>query len=461
MKKKKESLIRKSMRISIEEGTYAQVFSSLVSIGNSFITKYAILLKASPIHFSIIASIAQLSQLFQLIGIIISRNAKQLKHKTVFYAFAGRALNILLFIPLLILNPALALGVFIFILLISAGLQNISGNMWTAWIASLIPKQIRGRFFSRRMQILMFFGLIIGYFFSFIIDLFETNPDSWKYPILKNLNLTGLFIKDHQIYGVYLVFLIGTLIGLYGLRILNRQPEKAINKEESNETLSLFEPFKNNNFRKLAFFNIWWMFAIGIGAPFWGPFMMKKLQMSMLEIQIYTTIQTITMLMAFRFWGKFIDRFGNRTTMKICIFLGSINSFVWIFFRPDAYSFIWFESILSGFMWSGTNIVTMNFVLSVCPKGKEQIWSGMYSSLGGLMMMSTMLMSGLFFPSPMKIWGLNLEPEQVLFGLTGIIRMTAEIPLHYVQEPSGVSFRKTVRIIQQSLMRRFERFMDN
>lgn len=452
MKKKQRSLIRKSINISIHEGVYAQIFTSLVAIGNSFITKFAVLLNAMPIHFSILSAISQLTQIFQLFAIVISRKLKTRKKACIQFAFWSRALNLLLFIPLLIINAKLAILIFLLILLVSSALQNISGNIWTAWISDLIPKNFRGRFFSKRMQILLFFSLLIGYLFSIFVDLFEASNTSFKYRILERLNLLTFIKPEYQTWALYLVFFIGTIIGLIGLNILKKQPEKDLPIVENQDQLSVLEPLKNSNFRKLAFFNIWWMLAIGIGSPFWGPFMMKTLEMSLFEIQLYSTIQSISMLFAFKWWGKFIDKFGNKSTMKICVFIGGINPLIWLFFSKDSYSLIWFEAIISGFMWSGTNIVAMNFVLSIAPKGKEQVWSGMYGAIGGLMMMTTMLLSGTFFPNKMTILGLSLQPEQVLFGITGLLRWTAEIPLHYVKEAEAVPLRNTLPFVKNKIM---------
>jgi hypothetical protein len=448
-------LLRQSVKISIHEGVYAQIYSALVSIGNSFVTKFAVLLNASPVHFSFISAISQLSQIFQLIAIKLAGNSTHRKQSCIKYAWWGRALNLLLFIPLLITNPTLAISILLLILLVSAALQNISGNFWTAWISDLIPKRIRGRFFSKRMQILLFFSMIVAYVFSFLIDFFDSAPGSLKSYIVDLTGLKNVFQPSNQTWGVYIVFLIGTLLGLYGLKLLSKQPESLNDRHEIVQNISILEPLKNKNFRKLVFFNIWWMLAIGIGAPFWGPFMMKKLHMSLFEMQIYSSIQTITMLIAFKYWGKFIDRFGNKTTMKICVFLGGINPLIWLLFKENSYYLIWPEAVLSGFMWSGANIVAMNFVLAISPKGKEQVWSAMYGSLGGVMMMTTMLLSGSLFPEKMTFLGLNLEPEQVLFGLSGVIRMSAEIPLFFVHEESAVPPKDTISILTQNIFNRF------
>jgi hypothetical protein len=40
----------------------------------------------------------------------------------------------------------------------------------------------------------------------------------------------------------------------------------------------------------------------------------------------------------------------------------------------------------------------------------------------------------------LNVVGFHLEPEQVLFGMTGILRWTAHIPLSWVQEARGRPF---------------------
>jgi hypothetical protein len=57
--------------------------------------------------------------------------------------------------------------------------------------------------------------------------------------------------------------------------------------------------------------------------------------------------------------------------------------------------------------------------------------SGAFS---GIAMMTTMLFSGIFLPHAIDIKGLYLQPEQVLFGLTGIARWSAQIPLSFVRD---------------------------
>jgi len=454
--------LKTTMRISVVEGIFAQFHSSLTGIGSSFVTKTAVLLQASPLQFSILSGITQLCQFFQLYAVFHNHDHPSRKKPCIMFAFWGRLLNIFLglsFAFATIISPRTALYFFITLLFFSAAFQTISSNMWVAWMTALIPSKIRGRFFSRRMQIHMFSGFIFGYVLSFLIDLFEVPQNNWRYTILEKYNLQNIFSANYLVYGLSGVFIIGSIIGLYGLLILNKQTERPMRKI-SSDNFSVFEPLKNHNFRRLMYFGMWWMFAIGFGAAFWGPFMLKVLKFSLVQMQLYGMISALGMLISFRFWGKFIDHFGNKTAMKITVVIGSINPTFWLFFSETSYSLIWVEAFTSGVMWSGANLVTFNFVLSIAPRGKEQHWSALYSALGGLLMLSTILLSGILFPPALTVGTRYLYPEQVLFGLTALLRLSSEIPLYFVHEPKAIPLRRTMGIASEIALTKMLKFKD-
>jgi hypothetical protein len=60
-------------------------------------------------------------------------------------------------------------------------------------------------------------------------------------------------------------------------------------------------------------------------------------------------------------------------------------------------------------------------------------------------MMITMLFSGFFLPEGLHLFGRYLYPEQVLFLITAFARLSAEIPLSWVDEPASTPFGVLVR----------------
>lgn len=444
-KKQKNSRLRTSFKTSITEGIFAQIYGNLSAIGSSFIVKLMVILDASPMHYSLLSAIGQVSAIWQPLGVAVTHKLKEHKSTCIIITAVGRFLTIFLGLSLLFNNTLHGIWFVLILLFFSAGLQSLGANIWIAWISDLIPLSLRGRFFSRRNQILVGIGLIVSYLVSFHIDLFESAKGAFKLGYIHFWGAEKFFLPQNQPWFLAGVYVFASLIGLIGLYFLNRQPESPLpSVQEQRLRERYFAPVKDKNFRLLSVFGIWWMLAIGVGSPFWGPFMMKKLSMSMFEIQIYNTISVLSSLLSYQFWGRFIDKNGNKTAMQICIALGGLNPMLWLFTSPGNYSILWLEAIISGFMWAGTGIITTNFVLSVAEKGKEQVYSGIYGAITGLAMMLSTLACGIFYPSPVTIGKKLLEPEQVIFGIGGIMRWLSFIPLLFVVEKRTVPLPKAL-----------------
>ena len=448
---KKQNILRKTLRISIIESTFSQIYGTFAMIGSSFIVKLLVILNASPFQFSLLSSIGQVSQIFQPLGVAITHNLPWRKRTCIKVTALGRFLTFFLGISLLFTTPQTGIWFTLVLLFCSASLLSIGGNIWIAWISDIVPLSFRGRFFSKRNQFMLVAGLLAGYLGSFAVDLFDANRHGLNQSFIKLTGLGNYFRPEQQ--GTFLtaLFVFATFLSLIGLAILSRQPEKQTVIKEEPLWEQYKQPLKDVNFRKLLFFGIWWMLAIGIGSAFWSPFMLTKLKMSLFEVQIYGSISVVSSLLAYRFWGRFIDAFGNKSAMFICVLLGGLNPMFWMFMTATSHYIIWFEAIISGFMWAGAGIISTNFVLSIAPKGRAQVYSGLYGAFGGVGMMCTTLLSGILFPKAITIMHLYLEPEQVIFGIGGLARWTAFIPLLFVVEAKSVSLKNISQLLWDNI----------
>jgi MFS family permease len=433
--RQRDFTVTQTYRISILEGIFAQIYGNLANIGSSFITKFMVILGATPIQFSILSALGQVSAVFQPLGVALTHRLKKRKRVCVWVTAAGRFLSVFIGSALLFHSRGTGIVFVLALLFVSAGLQAAGGNIWIAWVSDLIPIGIRGRFFARRNQILVFAGLIAGYLFSWLTDLFEKSGGALRGILSNKAWLDTFFTPRNQAWWLAGVFVVAAALGFVGLAILARQPDRKYPLQHKAQLRVQFsEPFKNKNFRLLLAFGVWWMLAIGVGSAFWGPFMLKKLHMSMFQMQLYSTLHMASSLLSYAFWGRFIDRWGNRTAMMICVALGGLNPMFWMFMTPQNYSLLWLEALISGFMWAGNGVVTTNFVLAIAGKGREQTYSALYGAIGGISMMASTLLTGLFYPSPLNLGFRVLEPEQVIFGVGGVMRWLSIIPLLGVRE---------------------------
>lgn len=416
--KRKSSQLRETFRVSITEGVYAQVYTSLAGPGSVFLTKLLAVLNASAIQFGILSAIGQMALVLQPLGALITRDLTHHKGVTIKWAVVGRALTPVLGILPLFLTDSQAIVWILFTFALSTALLSISANIWVGWMARMVPLRIRGRFFAKRNSVLLSFGLSIAFLMGILVD--RVSGDTELLKIVTSA-----------------LFLAAGIIGLIGLKILARQPEKPVSPESGSAASILTEPFKDRNFRKLCLFGAWWMMAVGIGAPFWQPFMIQVLNMGVTQMLLYGMTTTLGTILTLKYWGRLIDRVGNVTAMKIAIVIGATVPFVWLFVRPDTIWTIYLESLVAGSMWGCVGLVSANLVLAVAPEGREQAYSGLYGAFCGMGMMITMLLSGILMPPAMTILGVPLHSMQVLFLTTAFARLSALIPLSHVKEPNS------------------------
>ncbi len=416
---KKPSELRETFRISITEGVYSQVYSSLAGAGSVFLTKLLVMLGASSIQFGILAATGQIFFVLMPLGALVTRKLTLHKSATVKWAVAGRALTPLIGVFPLFLSDRISITAVLAVFAASTALLSVSANIWTGWMARMVPLRIRGRFFAKRNAVLLSFGLSVAFLLGLLVDNFNDDPAALR------LVMAGLFV-------------FAGIIGLIGLRILLKQPEKPTNTDDI-PALKLFkEPFKDKNFRKLCLFGGWWMLAVGIGAPFWQPFMIEVLRMGVTEMLLYGMTSTLGSILTLKYWGRLIDRYGNITAMKLAIGIGSIVPLAWLFVTHGSIWILFVEALIAGSMWGCVGVVTANLVLAVAPKEKAQVYSGLFGAFCGGGLMITMMASGIFMPPPMQLLGISLHPMQVLFLITAFARLSALIPLSRVKEPNAV-----------------------
>lgn len=440
------SELRRTIDISIGEGLFSQIYAGLAGPGSVFVTKLAYHLGAGPMQFSVLSAIGMVSQVFQPLGLAITRSLTARKRAVIALAAAGRAMTPLYGLLPLLLPRRDALDAFLLLFFAVTSVLAVGTNAWMGWIGDMVPTRFRGRFFARRNQVLMLVGLVSGFVFSAAIDLFDSEPGpvaSWMSGIL------GLPPMAGRAGTAFLVlFCLAGVIGLSGLAILARQPERSKVVETATWGSMMAKPLRDPDFRRLAVWGVWWLMALGIGAPFWQPFMIGELGMSVLMIMLYGTISTVAGLLSLRAWGRFIDRYGNKNAMRCAIVMAAMNPLFWVAASRSRIFLIYGEAFVSGITWAGAGIVMTNFVLSVAPKQEQQAWSGMFSALTGLAMMVTALASGALMPGSVSLLGMDLHPMQVLFLVGSAARLTALIPLSGVREQS-VPFTAVVRRIQQ------------
>lgn len=223
----------------------------------------------------------------------------------------------------------------------------------------LIPENMRGTFFSKRMRLSTSVGIVLNL-------LAATYLDAWK-----------KYVPEQELAGYSILFVVGVIAGIIGIYFLSRTPEIRMSPSPDNNSIFrvLAQPFRDENFRKLMAFMCSWNFAVNLAAPFFTVFMLRRMELPMSLIIGLGIISQVFNVMFLKIWGRFTDRFSNKSVLAVCGPLFMFAILAWAFvLMPDKYALTYPLLILIhvtiGLAGAGVTLATTNIGLKLAPKGQ-------------------------------------------------------------------------------------------
>ncbi len=347
---------------SIIDGSFASVFDSITS---TYLVPFALFLGASNSSIGLITGIPRLAQSFlqPFAGHLIEKSGSRKKVCNNFIL-----LKTLPWLGILLL-PFLFSGNFLIPLIILLSISQVSlsivGTAWTSWLGDLVPVKLRGTFFGTRN------------FYTGLVAFISTLIVGWFLGAYK----TGL--------GFAVVFSIAIMIGLLGRHFLSKIPEPkypAPVHEKHERTAFLFSEFKeefkkNKNFSRFVSYLTLLQFAVFFVSPFFAVYMLQTLKIGYEWYAVVTAIEVLANVLSLKYWGKFSDHFGDRTTLGITSVLITLVPFFWMFIGGSLATVIiqmLLVGILAGFGWAGFDLSTFNYLLDSTPPQKRPLYVSNY-----------------------------------------------------------------------------------
>lgn len=352
-----EEQVQSGLGYVIRDGIASQAMGILT--GGAFLVAFAIKLGASNLVIGLLAAIGPLAQLLQLPSIILVEKIRNRRAITVVAAGLGRLCWLLIVLIPFLFGGKIALAVLLAAIIAASAFGAVSGCSWNSWIRDLIPQNILGSFFSKRMRIATGVGIALSIAAAVYLDY-------WK----------KLF-ADYELQGYSILFFIGFGAGALGLYFLARTPEvRMAAAEEKPKILKLLaKPLKDENFRKLIAFLCSWNFAVNLAGPFFMVYMLKRLGLSMsfiIGLSIVSQVMNFTFL---KIWGKFTDRFSNKSVLAISGPLFIFSILAWTFTTmPEKYiltiPILILIHIVMGLASAGVSLASGNISLKLAPQGQ-------------------------------------------------------------------------------------------
>ncbi|WP_338017014.1 MFS transporter [Myxacorys almedinensis] len=445
--------IRQSLRASTLDGIFATVFSNIA--GGVLLSNFLVGLHANPTEIGMLASIPMLANLMQPLGAYLGDRTPSRHNYCLWIYIPARLGWLLLIVGIALFSSnhidAHVLIVWTLVILLVTHVMGAFGSAsWLSWMAALVPRRLRGRYFSIR------------------------NSAS-NLTCLISIPLAGLGVSlfpKGAIAGYGVVLLIGILAGLLSLAFqwrmtdINPQqqndlqnaeaqadliPSLSANGEEKRFDSRTIAPqsaiaaiLQDGNFlRFLGYFGVW-MFSVNLSAPFFNLYMLDNLAIDVRWVTLYNSLTAGANLIMLIFWGKLADRVGNRFLLLTVGVLVAATPILWLGTGTDALSlWLWLPllHIVAGGTWAAIDLCNNNIQLGIAPLRNQSSYFAVAAAIAGVSGALGTTAGG-FLAQFADYGGLP-----GLFVLSTGVRFVALLPLVFVQEERRTSVRQLLRAL--------------
>ncbi|QHG18781.1 MFS transporter [Nostoc sp. ATCC 53789] len=434
--------IRTSLKASTADSVLAAVYS--LGTGGILLSNFLVELGASPVVFGMLCSIPMLVNLIQPLGAYLSERSTSRFQYSLRTHGIGRLLWLALVIGIVgvsleAINTHQLVILTLLIVLFSNLLGGLGTASWLSWVAMIVPRRLRGRYFGTRNS--------------------AANLTNLVCVPMAGLAVSHWYGGTLQGYGV--ILLISIVLGIAGLgcqyfqvdmnprsqntyydkltQTVEIQPEVA--KDESSEVAQSIHPlqnqltnsvWKNSNFLRFLLYFSFWNLAVNLSAPFFNLYMLDTLDLDVSYVTIYNSLQAGATLLMLILWGKLADKIGNRPIL-ICIgILVAATPLLWLGIGANRFDiWLWLPllHILAGGTWAAIDLCSNNIQLAIAPIKNQSIYFAIAAAVaGGSGALGATI--GSFIVQFAQFGGLL-----GLFALSSLFRLAALVPLVFVKEP--------------------------
>jgi MFS family permease len=344
--------IQSGLKSIIADGMFAEAMIALT--GGTFLVAMAVSLGATNSQLGILAALPMFSNIFQLLSIWLVKKYNNRRGVTVLTNILGRIPLFLIAALPFLFSTGSSVQALIFLLFFHYVFGAVAGPSWNSWIKDLVPEKQLGTYFSRRGRLTQSLSVIVTLLLALILDFVKEH-----YPDYELLTYAGMFAA-------------GGIFGMMGVYALAKTPEPRSNLMDEDFFRLLRKPLLNKNYRNLLVFNSCWAFALNMATPFLGVYMMETLRLSLSWIIGMGILGQLSGIVCIKMWGRYSDRFSNKTILHICAPVYVVCIIGWAFSgnvgQAHLIPVLVLINIISGAAVSGINLALNNIGLKLAPK---------------------------------------------------------------------------------------------
>ncbi|HSU97665.1 MAG TPA: MFS transporter [Gemmatimonadaceae bacterium] len=400
--------------------------------GGVFLTGFALALGAGSFMIGLLAAIPLATKVAQLVLSWWIERAGHWRRWTIAGAAVSRT-SLLLVAVLAVTQgyPSIRLALLVAILALSSLAASVFELSFLTWMAELIPEPLRGVFWGKRGRNAGIVGIIASILASLLLD---------------KSSATSSALQP----GFAVVFGAGALIGIGGIVFLRTlpAPRRQHSREDGVDLAStLRTPLRDRNYRLFLIFSALWSFTSGAMAPFYMVYMLRRLDLSFLEVTILTAITNSLMALTQTHWGRLGDHFGTKPVLRIGAYLIALTPLMWLATAPGRAWPVVIVQILSGVGWSAFHVSQSNLVLKLAPADNRPSYLGSFGAATGLAEGTAPLIGGALLAliatsnvPTVRVFHVMMLIQLVLFAVATFVP-------RWIVEPGGTAVGHLIRVM--------------
>lgn len=341
----------------------------------AFLVGFAVAAGAGNFTIGLLTAIPLLAQVFQIPALLLLERWRKPKRMVFTIGPVSRSLWAFLALVPLFFSGQAALNALIIVLLVASSTGAFLGVAWNTWIRLFVPESIMGRYFASRLRVSIGVAVIVSLLAGFFVDWWGD-----RHPA-------------EPLSAYSFVFGAGVAFAFLSLLFLSRVPARDLPPPDRNTSLlSIFQgPFRDANFRSLLIFLGVWGFSINLALPFFAAYMLKRLELPLFTVVVFTIVSQLSYVLFVNAWGRLADQAGNRAVLYACglLMMGTMLLFPFTGVmqnRAFVLLMLTWAHIIGGMAIGGATLTTSNIALKLSPKGSAHAYlaaNGLVASIAG------------------------------------------------------------------------------
>ncbi len=275
----------------------------------------------------------------------------------------------------------------------------------------VIPIRIRGRYFAARSRVATITALVVGILIGMLLDAMPGMP------------------------GYSAAFLIAGVMGTLDICcfVFMKLPPMRETPKKKPVFSMMRSVLSDGRYMRIVTLTTLFLFSVNLAAPYFNVYMQGNMKMTSLQITLYTQIAgNLALILVVTRWGRALDRFGSKPTIKVGGFFVAIMPLFWLVIGKGNYLPVILLNMLSGATWCAYDLGTQNLFMGQASGENKSMYFAVYfmftqllgsafgSFAGGWLLDNVLLR---LEPLHVTLLGWTLTRYNYLFAFSSILRL--------------------------------------